>query len=208
MASTTEHQTRGREVAEETAEIESTDEQTAVDVEPDHVSDLPLDTVFELIKNERRRMVLKYIKTTEEDTVTIGDLAEYIAAYENGIDRVELNAQQRKRVYIGLYQCHLPKMDDANVIDFNKDRGRAELGQNADQLSPYLDIEDTEEDTVPTHRIIGGLALIAAVLILISRITGTVLLMDIATVGFIVSAGALPWSEPWLRERIGRRFTW
>lgn len=100
---------------------------------------LPLDVTFEILKNRRRRLVLEYIRDMEEST-TIGELAEHIAAIENDTTVQQLNAQQRKRVYIGLYQCHLPKMDDAGVVEFNQDRGLIALGANVEPLYEYLDV--------------------------------------------------------------------
>jgi hypothetical protein len=115
------------------------------DTEAEQVDDLPLDVTFEVLKNRRRRLVLEYLRDTEE-TVTIGELAEHIAAIENDISVKQLNAQQRKRVYIGLYQCHLPKMDDAGVVDFDQNRGRIEPGENVAGLYDYLDVgEDVEQ---------------------------------------------------------------
>ncbi len=107
---------------------------------------LPLDLTFEILKNKRRRLVLKRLKEVDGET-TIGELAEHIAAIENDCTVQALGAQQRKRVYIGLYQCHLPKMDDADVIDFNQSRGRVELNFEAEPLYEYLVTEDeTESD--------------------------------------------------------------
>lgn len=170
--------------------------------------ELPLDTVFELIKNERRRIILDYLKESGQESVEIGELAEHIAAYENGIDRTELNAQQRKRVYIGLYQCHLPKMDDTKVVNFNKDRGWAELGPNAEQVFPYLETggeRSTELEYV--HVMVAGLALAAALTFVVSRATGATLLMDVAMLGFIAGAGIIPFCEPYLRDRLDRLTT-
>ncbi len=111
-------------------------------------TELPLDVTFEVLKNRRRRLVLEYLRDTEE-TVTIGELAEHIAAIENDIPVKQLDAQQRKRVYIGLYQCHLPKMDDAGVVDFDQNRGRIDPGENVDGLYEYLDVgEQAGEDSV------------------------------------------------------------
>ncbi|WP_435346395.1 DUF7344 domain-containing protein [Haloarchaeobius sp. HRN-SO-5] len=106
---------------------------------------LPLDIVFEIIRNERRRLVLQYLDEIDEDEVTLSDLAEHIAAIENDTTVQSLSAQQRKRVYVGLYQCHLPKMADSGIVDFNKNRGIIRPGANIDQLEPYLDIETEEE---------------------------------------------------------------
>jgi len=54
-------------------------------------------------------------------------------------------------VYVGLYPCHLPKMDDTNVIDFDGNRGTIALGDNAEQLYPFLDAEDDEHRPWPKY---------------------------------------------------------
>lgn len=104
---------------------------------------LPMDTVFQLLSAERRRHVLDYLQN-ETDTTTTGELAEYIAALENDKAEKMLSSTERKRVYVALYQCHLPKMDDANVISFDKSRGTVTKAENADQLVEHLP-EDSQE---------------------------------------------------------------
>lgn len=106
---------------------------------------LSKDMIFGLLMNRRRRQVLTYLLGTE-GTVTLSDLAEHIAAWENDIEIRALNSAQRKRVYVGLYQTHLPKMDDAGVIDYNQDRGLITLGENADSLVLYLETETPPQD--------------------------------------------------------------
>jgi len=147
----------------ETAETETTESSDTRPTERiDHPESLPLDITFEILKNRRRRLVLEYLRE-DGDTVTIGELAEHIAAIENEITVQQLNAQQRKRVYIGLYQCHLPKMDDAGVIAFNQSRGRIDLDPQAEPLFDYLDIShDPVEDVNPIY--CAGLAVGAGVL--------------------------------------------
>lgn len=99
---------------------------------------LSKDVIFELLKNRRRRKVLSYLLDAEE-TVTLGELAEQIAAWENDTEVTALSSDQRKRVYVALYQTHLPKMADAGIIDYNRDRGLISLSENADLLTMYLD---------------------------------------------------------------------
>lgn len=90
-----------------------------------------------ILKNRRRREVLRYLAQSGQAT-TLDALARHIAAKENGIDERALSSSQRKRVYIGLYQAHLPKMDDAGVIEFDKHRGRVELRPEAERLLECL----------------------------------------------------------------------
>ena len=112
-------------------------------------SPLSLDTVFEILKNRRRRDILQYL-WQHEGTANIGELAEHIAALENDIDVSALSSSQRKRVYIGLYQCHLPKMDDAGIVAFDKHRGTVELNDAAAELTPYLTADEPEPADLPT----------------------------------------------------------
>lgn len=89
-------------------------------------STISLDDPHEQLGNWRRRRVLDALADRHERR--IGWLSEYIAAIENDCPRKHVDANQRKRVYVGLYQCHLQSLDDAGIVEFNKDRGRVERG--------------------------------------------------------------------------------
>lgn len=106
-------------------------------------SNLSQNEVFDLVKNKRRRYVIRYLFDHGRSS-SLSDVAEYIAADENDISVQELSSSQRKRVYIGLYQCHLPKMDSLGVIAYDKNRGTIELQDSTSQLLPYLDVEKEE----------------------------------------------------------------
>jgi hypothetical protein len=137
----------GGEVTEEEA--------IATSSEDEGTESLSLDVIFEILRNRRRQFVLEYLRE-QEGTVTIGELAEHIAAIENDTTVRQLNAQQRKRVYIGLYQCHLPKMDDVDVIEFNQSRGRITPADHIEPLYEYLDVangdHETEDEEPPFER--------------------------------------------------------
>lgn len=126
-------------------------------------SDLTTDETFELLKNARRRAVIRYM-LQEGGTAKLSELAEHIAAAENGISVHELSSDQRKRVYIGLYQCHLPKMDTLGVIEYDKNRGSVELQESVTQLLPYLETGNEEEDRSP-ELVLGSAFAIAAVVL-------------------------------------------
>ena len=129
--------------------------------------DLPLDQIFEILKNSRRRQTLRYLEEHGGET-TLSDLAEHIAALENDTTTRAITSAQRKRAYIGLYQCHLPKMDDVNVVDFDQNRGEIELGANADQLDPYLDRQPSRD----WYKIYLGVALVGTALFVGWQLTG------------------------------------
>jgi hypothetical protein len=123
--------------------------------------ELQLDTVFEIIRNRRRRLVLQCLDESEDETFNLSDLSEHIAAIENDTTEEALSAQQRKRVYVGLYQCHLPKMAASGVIEFDKNRGTISKGPNITQLDPYLDVDDSA-DTDSRHAVLLGSAAVIA----------------------------------------------
>ena len=101
---------------------------------------LSKDLIFELLQVYRRRETLNYLRENG-GAARLDEVAEHIAALENDTEEELLSSSQRKRVYIALYQCHLPKMDDASVIDYDQARGTIELTPVADQLFSYLDFE-------------------------------------------------------------------
>jgi hypothetical protein len=128
------------------ASLEESETDVAAEAGTDGPTSLSKDTVFELLKNQRRRNALTFLREEEGET-TLSDMAEHIAAKENGIDVQALTSSQRKRVYIGLYQCHLPKMASAGVVEFDKNRGTIRLMPEADQLEQFLAPATPTEET-------------------------------------------------------------
>lgn len=109
-------------------------------------SDLTKNEIFDLLRNQRRRFVLHYLKTREstDESVELGDLATVVAAWENAIHPSEVSSAQRKRVYTTLQQSHLPKMDEVGIIDFDSSRGVITPTEYVNDLTIYLEI-------VPDH---------------------------------------------------------
>lgn len=156
--------------------------------EPEQVATtLSLDLVFEVLKNERRRHVLRYLQENPGQT-TLSDLAEHIAAIENDKPITALTSQERKRVYVGLYQCHLPKMNDTDVIDFDDNRGTVNVGPNAEQLYKFLDVESTEQSRWPYYYL--GVSIIGGGLFAVSIVTAAVQL-TIAFTATIIAVSTL-----------------
>ncbi|UPW00935.1 hypothetical protein M0R88_02250 [Halorussus gelatinilyticus] len=116
--------------------VESESEEEEEESEPE----LSRDLVFDVLKNRRRRYALHYLRRAE-GSVQLSELAEQVAAWENDIEVDAISAAERKRVYTALYQSHLPKLDDAGIVDYNQNRGIVELSDAAEQLDVYLDLE-------------------------------------------------------------------
>lgn len=154
-------------------------------------STIGIDQVFEILKNQRRRWVLRYLETADGQVV-LSDLAEEIASCENEKDISQITSQERKRVYVGLYQVHLPKMDDMNIISFNKPRGLIEPGENYERVRAYLPDDDMtpEAPGLRSHLYVASIStLFVAVFGVIELVTPMELLQPVSVL--VVGAIAL-----------------
>lgn len=103
--------------------------------------------IFELLSADRRQQVLGYLDE-KGGQADLGELAEHVASIECGCERASLSSQQRKRAYVGLYQCHLPKMADAGVVEYDEDRGTVALNERSVRLLNYLYFEEQRDTGV------------------------------------------------------------
>lgn len=107
---------------------------------PSNDPELTRDDIFHVLQCRRRRLVLKYLQEYEGDgPARMGDIAEHIAALEHDTTVNALRSQQRQRVYIALYQSHLPKLDSNGLINYNQDRGIVERLPLVDEVITHLD---------------------------------------------------------------------
>ena len=100
---------------------------------------LPHDDCFDLLSNHRRRYALHYLQQ-QDDGVALGELADQVAAWENGVDVDAVSYDERKRVYTSLQQVHLPRMDNLDVVEFDDREGHVRIGIAAEHLDVYLEI--------------------------------------------------------------------
>jgi hypothetical protein len=147
-------------------------------------TELDRDRVFALLKNPRRRAVLVQLRAT----TTLSDLADQIAAEENDTTPEQLSSSERKRVYISLYQNHLPKLAEFGAIDYDQSRGDVSRCKRGRRLQRYLDRLDGEPDS-PRARA-GTIRSVAGAVGLVSLI-GVVGLPEISVVWGVVAAAAL-----------------
>ena len=157
------------------------------DAEEDSLS---RDLVFDVLKNRRRRHALHYLKQKEEP-VELSELAEQVAAWENDSTVEGISAAERKRVYTALYQSHLPKLDDAGIVEYNQSRGIVELSRKAEQLDVYLELVSRED--IPWSKYYLGLALLGMAVVSAAwlQLSPFVALPDIFWAAIIVTAFSL-----------------
>ncbi|WP_323190733.1 hypothetical protein [Halostella sp. PRR32] len=102
-------------------------------------TDLPLDNVFEVLADQRRRNLLRYLLECDPPA-TVTEMADALLA-DAGTEEVE----ERRNLRISLHHVHLPKLDETGFVDYDAETNRV-VGRNGiDQIAPYLDITETLE---------------------------------------------------------------
>lgn len=102
--------------------------------------DEEIDDVATVIKNARRRLVIRAV-ALKRGEIPIGELADLCTQYEQGTP--EFTCQERKRAYVALYQTHLDTLDDADVINYDKNRGVVTPGPRLDAYDDALKLLST-----------------------------------------------------------------
>lgn len=156
-------------------------------------TELTQDVVFDILSSPRRRYVLYYLRQADEP-VALNELSEQVAAWENETDVEKLSDQERKRVYVSLYQTHIPKLDSIGIIEYDQESGLIELTSQAHEVDDYL--TETSQP-IPWQQFYLALAVISAVLLALVWLEVSVfatipaLVVGIViTTGFTISAAA------------------
>lgn len=100
---------------------------------------LPREEIFNVLSNERRQCILHYLQRHRGHQVELRELVDYVAAWENDVSPDALESDDRKRVYTALRQSHLPKLDDAGIIEYEHVRGEVTLTEEARRVQMYLE---------------------------------------------------------------------
>lgn len=161
--------------------------------------------IFEVLSNERRRFVLEFLVASDDEFVELRPLVTHVAARENDKAPAQLDTSDRKSVYVGLRQTHLPKMDEYNLIEYDKDRGSIRLRESAIQAQRYLEYVPDRDVPWAYHYL--GISVLSGVLVGltwlgISPFDGV---QGIVLAGLIVIAFALSSCVHAIRARRKRR---
>lgn len=125
---------------------------------------LSKDTIFDILSNPRRRYALYYLRQ-ESGPIKLTKLAEHVAAWENETDVDSLENQERKRVYVSLYQTHIPKLADAGLVHYDEDAGTVELASRATAIDDHL---SEPENSIPWQMIYLSATVVGGFLLVVS----------------------------------------
>ncbi|MFC7139151.1 hypothetical protein ACFQMA_04775 [Halosimplex aquaticum] len=97
---------------------------------PDGDGTLSRDGIFDLLAEQRRRYVVAYLDEAEA-SVAVTDLARRIVQWESEQSSSDPDPEAVSR---SLHHCHLPKLEDADVVAYDADTTEVRPGPNFDRL--------------------------------------------------------------------------
>lgn len=158
---------------------------------------LSQDRVFDILSNPRRRFVLHYL-SSQSDSIPLRELADEVARWETGDET--LSPQQRKRVYVSLYQTHIPRLADAGMIEFDSESGLVELRDRAMEIDKYVK-NQSDDRRWPIYYIVVGLLGIAIYLVSLTGVRPIVteFVATILVIGLLFGVATFHLYHSWRR---------
>ncbi len=97
-----------------------------------------LNTLYELLASERRRLVLEHLRSSST-AVGLNRLAEFVAreTADSGTDSP--SDRRIARTATALTHVDLPKLEDGGLVHFDREAGTVEQAQDFEYLAPLLD---------------------------------------------------------------------
>ena len=79
-----------------------------------------LDRVFHALADARRRCVVRLLH--DHGSLTLADLADEVASRERGARLPDVSGDAVRDVYLSLYHRHLPRLEAADVAEYDQER--------------------------------------------------------------------------------------
>jgi hypothetical protein len=152
------------------------------------------------LRNSRRRYVLYYLDHNG-GVARLDELVDRVAAWESGVPAERVPPRKRESVYSSLYQTHLPKLEQIDLVSHDTGEGTVRTTETGERISIYC-----APDTLVPPRVAGAtisvLGLVLAVLVLgrLGTIPGP-LVFDLSIVGGVGLLLVVAW-------QIYRETTW
>lgn len=101
------------------------------------------DVLFDVLAEQRRRYVLHCLRE-HATSMTLSDVADEVAALEHETPVDDVPAEAVERIYLSLYHSHVPKLADANVVEYDPERDTVALAENVAQVERYVENEPSK----------------------------------------------------------------
>ena len=104
-----------------------------------------LDELLDALADQRRRFVLRTVERSETP-MALADLADELVREEFGASPASVQ-DERERIYVSLYHCHLPKLAEAGLVTFDRAEKQVEFeAESGDRATRLLERVADEVD--------------------------------------------------------------
>lgn len=97
-------------------------------------TEIPVETMFDVLNSSYRRHVLSYLSDTT-GTTRMDDLAYHVAAWEADTDIAEISDDDAQETEILLYHVHLPKMASVGLVSYDAESKTVAPGESIESAT-------------------------------------------------------------------------
>lgn len=123
----------------------------------DRSADLDADEAHGLLQSGRRRRVVEHLLAFVGEPVPVDALATAVARGEHERPADGLDADVRERVALSLDHSHLPRLEAAGVVVYDRRRGSVTATPRIEALEPYLAVGEAAADGAAETTLLAGL---------------------------------------------------
>ncbi|WP_202935203.1 DUF7344 domain-containing protein [Halorussus amylolyticus] len=105
------------------------------------------DRILSAVENEHRRAILNSLNSASNKTLEYDALVDRVADRIRDEDAERESDEYRQRVRIALHHTHLPKLEEARIIDYEAETGHVQFvgGELEQDLLTLVESHDTNE---------------------------------------------------------------
>lgn len=159
--------------------------------------------IHDVLRNDRRRSVLEALRTRAGEA-SVAELTDAIVSREvqGGEDRKRL----RQSVYNSLHQTHLPKLEAAEIVTYDRSAKQVRLATNSREVTRYFQLRSVHGISWGEfYQLFAVASLLLALLVELEMwVFGAVDPLPVLTVALsvlAVSVGYQLWSRRWVYLR-------
>lgn len=97
-----------------------------------------VDALFDALADERRRVILEYV-LDQSEPVGLDELAERLHGPGSAPPSTP-GLSERNRLRCRLYHAHLPRLDDAGIVEFDRERNTVRPSDDARRIAFCRDL--------------------------------------------------------------------
>lgn len=94
--------------------------------------------IHDVLRNDRRRLTINCLQEAADSSLSLGELAEQVAALETG--QSPPPRDKRQSVYVSLQQTHLPKLEKLDIVAYDAEDKTVRLRERVQEIEVYMEV--------------------------------------------------------------------